>query len=338
MITFVSEAAVLLPTPSQSVAVTAVEKTKPSTTSIDSTNSEEISLQPNNSVVVNNLSSSKLHIDAATISIVSRKLLSSPAVTTANKVAMNSTTTTASYKSPKMSTKPVNVSPRNSLPPSSPIFCASAAEKTSSENRVELDKSNFGSPLVNSERATVADSSEEHSLRIVTSDDEKPSITSLVPRKRKSGRKSSPRKKPRMEKFENTTISDLESFLKKIHANDSSKHEKKQRRSSSDRSKLPKQISPVAGGKHEDQRFQRSVNRELPEISVQKLTKDSKIQSLSRSESKKEDVQRKNKDQHKIFSPKLISPVSKEKLVKRRVSLTSIPIPPSKLGGSPFKA
>ena len=200
--------------------------------------------------------------------------------------------------------------------------------KTSSENRSKPDRSASGSPLKSSDRGTVADSSEEHSLRIITSDEERFDISKHF-RKRKSDRSHSPSKKRRWETFEKSSASDLESFLKKIHANDPLKDRSKQQTKKKHQSTTDKNEQNVST-------ITKAPVFETAGISIHKQLKTMTSPNRLTSPSKEGVVHKKTKKHFKKSPLKLISPLRKEKVNKRRVSLTSIPIPPSKLGGSPM--
>lgn len=202
-----------------------------------------------------------------------------------------------------------------------------------SSDPLQSPKPQSGTRMSNRGRlSSIRDSSEEHSLRIITSDEDRLSVlASPTLRKRKLSRKLSPRKKPKLEKFKNSSMSDLVEFLKQVHNNpgdgsrkkefsEKRKKEKHHKHRLSDPTKIQSHFEKVYFSPSRGSVSQKSFEKRRAVFSEKKSSPYRKA-SISR-----EDFLRK---------PKKRTPKPFEK-AKRRVSLTSVPIPPSKLGGSPM--
>ena len=191
-------------------------------------------------------------------------------------------------------------------------------------------------PHAQSVCATVVSSSEEHSLRVVTSDEE---IASLgAPRKRKQEpilSPKTPKKKARLDELGKRSMNDLMSFLKKVHSQDSDSEKQpskpkekstKRRKSENEKMQNDKASSKERRENREKKAFEAPIQNQNVVRTLGTNTKSAK----------KSSPRKKHKKLVRKSPPKVISPLIKEKKTKRRVSLTSIPIPPFKLGGSPL--
>ena len=256
------------------------------------------------------------------------------------------TLTTFTNQSPRLSVKPtsppeeaisapvkpafeaVTVTPP---PPTAPDPLPSTAVQHQDQSEDVAEKVNVGSRPDRRRSTSVRDSSEEHSLRIITSDEDRLSVfASPTLRKRKSSRRSSPRKKPRLEKFASSSMSDLVAFLKKIHGqpedapSDLGMSEKRKEKHLEQRLTDPVAIqNRVESGCMSPSR---SVARRKSFEKHRAVSKPKSVSSTKLASWTRDDPRRKIKKK----------PQKTVEKAKRRVSLTSVPIPPSKLGGSPL--
>ena len=193
----------------------------------------------------------------------------------------------------------------------------SSGASSSDVKKAKRDPSNL--PPEPAQRVSVGDSSEEFSLQILTSEDEKPlAMLPAVSRKRKLSRKNTPRKKSRLSK--NGSIDELVAFLQKVHG---------QRDKEKDEGTATEQTQ---------------ITHSSPETQLTQVVRTSKVQTKNQDQSSSVSLESKytseNATEHEKSKKKLpnktVSPLKKEKLNKRRVNLTSVPIPHSKLGGSPL--